>query len=123
MVRVLLQLGKPCIRDEYAFLLGVVVSDRVAFLVRLGDHVLQVLIPQGAHYAEKEITLREPVPQLLLRGQILLEDLVGHRILIHVLDGDLLVGGHLHVGHFVLLKVQLLLAEDVPHEAKFGAAH
>jgi len=119
----LLQLGQPGVGDEDTFFLRVVVGDCIAPLVRLGNHVPHVLVAEGANHTKEEVALWQPVPQLFLGWQILLEDIVGHRVLVHVLDRDLLVRGHFHMVHLVLLEMQLLLAEDVAHEAQLCATH
>ena len=57
---VLLDLGQPRLGDDDALLLCVVVGDRVAGLVGLGDDVLHVLVPQRAQQPEEELALRQP---------------------------------------------------------------
>ena len=118
-----LQLGQPGVGDEDTFFLRIVVGDGVAPLVRLGDHVPHVLVPQGAQDTEEEVALRQPVAKLFFSWQVLLEDFIGHRVFVHILDRYFLVRWHIHMVHLVLLQVQLLLAEDVAHEAELGAAH
>ena len=66
----LLQLGEPGVGDEDAFFLGVVVSHGVPLLVRLGDHILHVLIAERADNTKEEVALWETVAQLLLGGQV-----------------------------------------------------
>ncbi len=53
----LLQLGEPGVGDQDSLLLVVVFGDGVAPLVRLGNHILHVLVAQGAHDAEEEVAL------------------------------------------------------------------
>ena len=85
--------------------------------------VLQVLLPQGAHDAEEELALRQLVGELLLGWEVLGEDGVIHGVLVEVLRGELLVAGDVEDDDFVLLEVQLLVGQDVSHEAELGSFH
>ena len=87
------------------------------------DDVLHVLLPQRAQDAEEELALRQLVGELLLCGQVLGEHGVFHCVLIEVLHGELLVAGYVEADDLVLLEVQLLVREDVSHEAKLGSLH
>ena len=60
---------------------------------------------------------------LLLGWEVLGEHRVLHGILVEVLHGELLVGWDVEADDLVLLEVQLLVGQDVSHEAELGALH
>ena len=87
------------------------------------DDVLHVLLPQRAQDAEEELMLRQLVGELLFCGEVLCDDGVLHGVLVEVLHGELLVTGDVEADHLVLLEVQLLVGQDVSHEAELGSLH
>jgi hypothetical protein len=123
VVGVLLQLGKPGVGDEDALLLRIIVGNGVALLMCFRDDVSHVLISQSAQDTKEEVAFGESVTKLFLRRKILAENIISHGVLVHVLDGYLLIGWHLHVVDLVLFEMKFLLAQDVSHEAKFSSTH
>ena len=87
------------------------------------DDVLHVLLPQRAQDSEEELALRQLVGELLLGGEVLGEDRVLHCVLVEVLHGELLVAGDVEADDLVLLEVQLLVGQDVSHEAELSSFH
>lgn len=114
---------EPALGDGNALLLWVLLGNLEALLLGLGDDVLHVLLAEAAQDTKEELPLRQLVRELLLRRQVLLQLIVLHRILVEVLHGDLRVGGNLEADDLVLLQVELLLGEDVAHEAELGGLH
>ena len=117
------ELLHPGTRDDDPLLLGVVLRGLVPVVVGLLDHVRHVLAAKSGEDAEEEFSLRQLVGQLLLGGQVLDQDLVLHGVLVHVLDGELLVVRYFQMDHLVGLQVQLALLEDVPHEVEGRGLH
>ena len=87
------------------------------------DDVSHVLLAQRAQYAEEELAFWQLIGVLLLSKEVLGEHRVLHGILVEVLHGELLVGRDVEADDFVLLEVQLLVSQDVSHEAELGALH
>ena len=87
------------------------------------DDVLHVLLSQRAQDAEEELALRKLIGELLFGGQVLGEHGVLHGVLVEVLHKELLVPGDVEADDLVLLEVQLLVSQDVSHEAEFGPLH
>jgi hypothetical protein len=71
----------------------------------------------------KKNSLWKLVRELLLGGEVLGEHGVLHGVLVEVLHGELLVGRDVEADDLVLLEVQLLVGQDVAHEAELGALH
>ena len=71
----------------------------------------------------KKNSLWKLVRELLLGGEVLGEHGVLHGILIKVLHRELLVSRDVEADDLVLLEVQLLVGQDVTHEAELGALH
>ncbi len=103
------ELLEPALSDSNPTLLRVFVSDLEALLLCLRDDILHVLLSQSAQDTEKELSFRELVRELFLRWQVLAENSILHRILVEILDRDLLVGGYLKPDDLVLLEMRLLL--------------
>ena len=87
------------------------------------DDVCHVLLPQRAQYTEEELALRQLIGELLLGREVLSKHRVLHCILIKVLHRELLVGRDVEADDLILFKVQLLVGQDVAHEAELGALH
>ena len=87
------------------------------------DDVLHVLLPQRAQDAEVELALRQLVGELLLCWEVLGEHGVLDGILVEVLNRKLLVAGDVETDDLILLEVQLLVGQDVSHEAELGSLH
>ena len=87
------------------------------------DDVSHVLLAQGTHYAEEELALGQLVEELLLGWEVLGKHRVFYGIFIEVLHGELLVCRNVEADDLVLLELQLLVGQDVPHEAELGALH
>ena len=87
------------------------------------DDVCNVLFPQSTQYTEEEFTLRQFVGELLFGGEVLGEHRIFHGILIEVLHGEFLVCRDVEADDLILLEVQLLVGQDVAHEAELGALH
>ena len=87
------------------------------------DDVLHVLLAQRAQDAEEDLAIRQLVRDLLLGGEVLGEDGVLHVILVEVLYRELLVALDVEADDLVLLEVQLLVGQDVSHEAELGSLH
>ena len=107
MIRVLLQLRHPCLRDVYRLLLRVIFTNRVSRLVCTRNDILHVLVSQSAHQTEEEISFRQSPRQLLLTGQIFHQQFILHSVLIQVLHRDLLLAGYIHAIYFVVSKEHL----------------
>ena len=117
VVRVLHQLRHPRVTDEDAFLLGVILFGFEALLGSFGDDLSHVFLLESTENAEEELPLWKLAGELLLGREILGKEGVPHRVVVEVLDRELLVGGDLELDHLVLLEVLLGLGEDVSHEA------
>lgn len=59
MVRMLLELGHPCIRYDDTLLLWIVIGNTEPCFVRICDDILHVLIFQSTHDAEEKFSLRK----------------------------------------------------------------
>jgi hypothetical protein len=114
---------EPAVGDGDALLLGVVFAHLEALAGGRVDDVLHVLLPQRAQDAEEKLALRQLVGELLFRWEVLGEDGVLHGVLVEVLQRELLVAGDIEADDLVLLEVQLLVRQDVSHEAELGALH
>ena len=114
---------EPAIGDGDALLLGVVLAHFEALAGSCVDDVLHVLLPQRAQDAEEELALWQLVGELLFRWEVLGEHGVLHGILVEVLHGELLIAWDVEANDLVLLEVQLLVGQDVSHEAKLGSLH
>ena len=123
VVGVLVEQLEPAVGDGDALLLGVVLAHLEALAGGRVDDVLHVLLAQRAQDAEEELALRQLVGELLLGWQVLCEDRFLHSVLVEVLYGELLVAGDVEADDFVLLEVQLLVGQDVSHEAELGSLH
>ena len=97
----------------------VVVAGLEALAGGIMDDVCHELLAQRAQHAEEELALGQLVGELLLGGQVLGE----HRILAEVPHGELRVGRDVEADDLILLEVQLLVGQYVPHEAELGALH
>ena len=87
------------------------------------DDVCHVLLPQSTQYTEEELALRQLIGELLLGGEVLGEHGVLHGILVEVLHRKLLVGRDIEADDLILFKMQLLVCQNVAHEAELGALH
>ena len=123
VVGVLVEQLEPAVGDGDALLLGVVLAHLEALARGRVDDVLHVLLPRRAQDAEEELALRQLVGELLLGGEVLGEHGVKHSILVEVLHGELLVAGDVEADDLVLLEVQLLVRQNISHEAEFGSLH
>jgi hypothetical protein len=123
VVGMLVEQLEPAIGDGNALLLGVVLAHLEALAGGRVDDVLHVLLSQRAQDAKEELALRQLVGELLLCGQVLSEHGVLHGVLVEVLHRKLLVAGDVEADDLVLLEVQLLVGQNVSHEAEFGSLH
>ncbi len=102
MVGMLHELLEPSVCDGNALTFGVFVTNFEAFIGGLLDDVLHVLLPQSAQYTKEELL---------------------QSILIEVFHRELLIGRDVETDDLVLFEMQLLVGEDVSHEAKLGSLH
>ena len=114
---------EPSFCDGYALTFGVIFTHLKALLGGILDDVSHVLLPQSAQHPEEELALGQLVGELLLGGEVLGEYRVLHGILAEVLHGELLVSRNVEADNLVLLKVQLLVGQEISHEAELGALH
>ena len=114
---------EPAIGDGNVLLLWVILAHLKTLNGSCVDDVLDVLLAQRAQDAEKELALRQLVGELLFRWEVLGEDGVLHGILLEVLHRELLVAGDVEADDFVLHEDQLLVGQDVSHEAELGSLH
>ena len=121
VVGMLIELLQPSVGDGYALTFGVIFTYVKAFAGSIMDDVRHVLLPQRTQYAEEDFALWQLVGELLFGGEVFCEDRVFHGILIEVLHGELLVGRDVEADDLVLLKVQLLVCQEISHEAELGA--
>jgi hypothetical protein len=119
----LVELLEPAVGDGDALALGVVVADLEALAGGVVDDVCHVLLPQRAQYTEEELALRQLIGELLLGREVLSKHRVLHCILIKVLHRELLVGRDVEADDLILFKVQLLVCQNIAHEAELGALH
>jgi hypothetical protein len=123
VVGMLVEQLEPAVGDGDTLLLRVVFAHLEALAGGRVDDVLHVLLSQGAQDAKEELALRKLIGKLLFGGQVFGEHGVLHGVLVEVLHGKLLVAGYVEADDLVLLEVQLLVREDVSHEAKLGSLH
>jgi len=121
VVGVLVEQLKPAVGDGDALLLGVIFADLEALAGSRVDNVLYVLLSQGAQDAEEELAFRQLVGEMILGGEVLGEHGVLHGVLVEVLYGELLVAGDVEADDLILLEVQLLVGQDVSHEAELSS--
>ena len=117
------ELLEPSLGDGDIMSFWVVVADLETLAEGIMNYVSHVLLPQRAHYDEGELALRQLFGELLLGGQVLGEHRILHGVLVEVLHGELLLGRDVEADDLVLLEVQLLVSQDVSHEAELGALH
>ena len=117
------ELLEPALGDGDALTFWVFFADLETLAGGIMDDVSNVLLAQSTHYAEEELALGQLVGELLLGWELLGEHRVFHGIFIEVLHGELLVSRDIEADDFVLLEVQLLVGQDVSHEAELGALH
>jgi hypothetical protein len=123
VVGMLIELLEPSVGDGYALTFWVIFTHLEALAGSIMDDVRHVLLPQSTQYTKEELALWQLVGELLFGGEVLCEHRVFHSILIEVLYRELLVARDVEADHFVLLEVQLLVGQNVSHEAELGTLH
>ena len=123
VVGMLVKVFERSIGDGDTLALGVVVTDPEALAEGVVDDDRHVLLPQRTQYAKEKLALWQLVRELLFGGEVLGEHRVFHGILIEAIHGELLVGRDIEADDLVLLEVQLLVGQDVAHEAELGTLH
>ena len=103
--------------------IGGTITYREPGLLRICNDLLHVPVPQRAKQTEEEISFRQSPRQLFLCWEVLDQQLILHCILVKVFDGDILLAGHLHSIHIILLEERLGLTEDITHEAHLGSLY